>query len=433
MLEILYKKESIRRVFTFLALFLFFIPESCSKNSYEVSYKSRRESKFSANFESGTLGEIELLNMYDLSVSSYPYSIKYFNYVLEPPFEKNILQDNVSKPISRWYYFRMIGVKNNLIKFNFKHTDSELPFYSYDGVDFKRFSKEESGFNYFQKLFLRDTVYISYSFPYTFSHFISKAKKWSEKSNIFKVDTVGYSLGAKPILLCTLTDNSVADMNKKHVYIHCRIHPSETPSSYMVEKMIEFLLSGNKRSCEYLKNIIFHFIPMPNPDGVIAGHSRTNLLEYNLEVCFNENAVREHNEAIIIKETIANLYSKKKIDLALNIHSQVLDKENLYFRKKSEVNDFLYEQQKIFNSILGENDKFFSADKPSFSDYSTFVVEHFFYRLSNGYTLALTYELPNTYYDKRANNGERYLMNKETIEYSAEQLLRSIDIWLHLD
>jgi murein tripeptide amidase MpaA len=65
---------------------------------------------------------------------------------------------------------------------------------------------------------------------------------------------------------------------KKVVWIIARQHPGEVTSSFMIEGMINYLVSDH-RGAEYLKdNVVFKIIPMINPDGVIHGNSRCELV-----------------------------------------------------------------------------------------------------------------------------------------------------------
>lgn len=62
---------------------------------------------------------------------------------------------------------------------------------------------------------------------------------------------------------------------RQKVLVMARQHPGESPGSYMMEGVIEFLLSSE---AEFLRsNFTFFVIPMVNPDGVIHGNYRCNL------------------------------------------------------------------------------------------------------------------------------------------------------------
>ena len=62
-----------------------------------------------------------------------------------------------------------------------------------------------------------------------------------------------------------------------------RQHPGETPGSYMMEGILDFLTDPYNKEAIYLRhNCIFKIIPMINPDGVIHGNYRCCLAGVDL-------------------------------------------------------------------------------------------------------------------------------------------------------
>ena len=72
------------------------------------------------------------------------------------------------------------------------------------------------------------------------------------------------------------------EKKRKIVYITARVHPGETPSSYVCQGLIEFLVSSHPIAKVLRENIVFKIIPMLNPDGVYLGN-------YRYAACFNLN------------------------------------------------------------------------------------------------------------------------------------------------
>jgi len=58
-----------------------------------------------------------------------------------------------------------------------------------------------------------------------------------------------------------------------------KVHPGESPSSYVMDGILDYLLDkNNKVAKELLKYFVFKIVPMLNPDGVYHGHYRLDRL-----------------------------------------------------------------------------------------------------------------------------------------------------------
>ena len=73
----------------------------------------------------------------------------------------------------------------------------------------------------------------------------------------------------------TSTQDQIAD--RKCIIISARVHPGESNSSFIMEGIIEFVLSNEKEARILRDNYVFKIIPILNPDGVIVGNYRTSL------------------------------------------------------------------------------------------------------------------------------------------------------------
>lgn len=61
---------------------------------------------------------------------------------------------------------------------------------------------------------------------------------------------------------------------REAVIITGRVHPGETNSSFIIEGILEFLVSDIETAAELRNKYVFKIIPMLNPDGVIIGNYR---------------------------------------------------------------------------------------------------------------------------------------------------------------
>jgi hypothetical protein len=208
-----------------------------------------------------------------------------------------VLQDdngNIELPARyrTWWYIKLEGInKNSISKLHiigdgFQGKSVVLPVYSYDRKTWTRLkpeditNDEESGgfFNYtIEKKFDTSTVWIARYYPYSFAKLDNFIK--SHLGNpLLKFEIIGITTLGKDIPFLTITDPSIHDSLKKRIWIHARTHASESASSYVLEGLIDFLLSPCNRECNKvdLKKLIFNIVPMVNIDGVMAGNARVS-------------------------------------------------------------------------------------------------------------------------------------------------------------
>ena len=335
----------------------------------------------------------------------------------------------------RWFYFGISGVENKFIKVNVSSSDVNRPMYSYDNINFQRFSSSESPqINVFQKTFTQDTVYVAYYTPYTYSYLQDRISEWKENQFV-EVDTIGYSGQNFPMQEIRITDTTVPDENKFRVWIHARTHPGETPSSYQFDGVIQKLLSSDEVIQYYRENIVFHCIPFVNPDGVYFGKSRTNFDGIDLERQWNKPDNETAAAVLALKNRLIEINSEKVVSVFQNLHSQASSYCTFWIHSPGSTSDYFYSKEYQFANLnTSDNPYFFKPDYRE-SDLLSHFPEGWLWDNHGEQVMALTYETPYDQYssDIWVTNENLYELGYRLVYSIAEHLELSHPKHLILD
>lgn len=121
---------------------------------------------------------------------------------------------------------------------------------------------------------------LSYTYPYTLTHLYNYVKALQNKSeyeNRIKCSELCKTLHKRVCPLLTITNfkSSEEEIKKrKIIFFTSRIHPGETPGSFIMEGIINNLVESSKNAEDLRNSFVFKVIPMLNPDGVREGYSR---------------------------------------------------------------------------------------------------------------------------------------------------------------
>lgn len=353
---------------------------------------------FSANFESGSMEKAELVSQETKNgVESYTYNF-YSRFDPANPASPTLA------PSARWYYFKMSGVNGKEVILNVKNSDARRPFYSYDNVNWTRFSEQESpDEKTIIKTYSQDEVYIAYYVPYTYSRLLGKIQEWV-KYDWVDLSSIGESEHGRNMPLLTITEKNGKE-GKKVVYIHGRVHTSETPGSWHLERMIDVITSDTPYGKALRENTVFHILPFTNPDGVVEGNSRSNANGVNMEVNWDDPEEVTTKEVKNIRAFLQGLLAKGNVDVFLNMHSQSMHQATYWVHTAETSSDRFYRHLMLLGNLTMVDNPYFGKKDLCFSKMGSRYCEGWFWNNSGEKTLAVTFETPYTYYSQN-RDGE---------------------------
>ena len=154
------------------------------------------------------------------------------------------------------------------------------------------------------------------------------------------IEGPGVSNGSAAFLPSIRTSSITAGLSgprvlkqKPVVFVTARVHPGETPASFVTQGLLSFLLSNDPRATLLRSQVCFVTIPMLNPDGCALGNYRTDA--GGLDMNRNWSQPSSHSlpalyHTIRLLQAYAShpLYS---VDLFIDIHAHSTSRQSFMF------------------------------------------------------------------------------------------------------
>ncbi|XP_011865121.1 PREDICTED: cytosolic carboxypeptidase-like protein 5 isoform X2 [Vollenhovia emeryi] len=119
--------------------------------------------------------------------------------------------------------------------------------------------------------------------------------------------------------------------DKKVIFISARVHPGETPSSFVLNGFLNFLLNREDQIATNLRRLyVFKLIPMLNPDGVAKGHYRMDTKGINLNRVYLNPSEVDHPTIYAARNLIKYYHNSYQLPSELtddlsNINLEIMD------------------------------------------------------------------------------------------------------------
>lgn len=212
-----------------------------------------------------------------------------------------------------WVYFKASQVKGQLVSFRIfmadgipeGHQPDHRYVYSYDNQTWSFFDNgsvdTDSVYRFSNNTpFTADEVYIAYSHPYTVamatqhtaniktSPFVSATASGDADLVIGQTaggtDDLGRTIAPHDLFGYQITDPAASGAKQK-IVVMAGNHSGEPPGNFLLQGMVDFLISGDPRAAELRARAVFFFYPLADPDGRWAGYHGSN--PENPTLCHN--------------------------------------------------------------------------------------------------------------------------------------------------
>ena len=194
-------------------------------------------------------------------------------------------------------------------------------------------------------------VYFAYCYPYSFTQLCKYLSSLNNYKDILRLDDqFGRTLEGNLLYILIITDftdsfDKLAD--KKAIIFTSRVHPGESNGSYVIQGVIDFLLSNDPSAKNLRKNFIFKIIPMLNPDGVIRGNFRMNILGKDLNRMWDEPVKNICPTIFSAVEMIKKTLDSRDIYFFCDFHGHS-NKNNFFLYSCKHKSDYLQLDEKTF-------------------------------------------------------------------------------------
>ncbi|KAJ3200124.1 Cytosolic carboxypeptidase 2 [Dinochytrium kinnereticum] len=174
-----------------------------------------------------------------------------------------------------------------------------------------------------------DTLYLAHCYPYTYTDLqrdLHDLKSDPERSHLLRHTVIGRGVIGNHVDMISITNPATSPEElgrRRGVVVSARVHPGESNASFMVRGLMRFLTSGREEARELRERFVVKVVPMLNPDGVIIGNYRCNVLGYDLNRQWrkpSEWSSKNTPEIHAIKSMITRTSSAREIVLYCDLH-----------------------------------------------------------------------------------------------------------------
>ncbi|XP_066588987.1 cytosolic carboxypeptidase 6 [Prorops nasuta] len=284
---------------------------------------------FDASFETGNLGRVDLISEFEYDLFIRP--------------------DTCSPRLRFWFNFTVDNVKSNQrVVFNIVNISKSANLFRNGMTPLVKSSSKpkwqripnDQVFYYASPQHQKNHYVLSFSFafdreedvyqfcltyPYSYTRYQGHLDNFSStKFKYTRRELLAQSIQKRNVEMLTISSKPLVDeKSRRVVVVLARVHPGESPSSFVCQGLMDFLVSPHPIAQVLRDYVIFKIVPMLNPDGVFLGNYRSTLMGIDLNRSWNRISEWIHPSLLATRKKLESLDkdTNTPLDCVLDLHS----------------------------------------------------------------------------------------------------------------
>lgn len=248
------------------------------------------------------------------------------------PAHVRFAADPGSSPRPLWFYFCLENAQVPAVRCDLINADQCLgpregwrtvrPVFGPDGRSWQRAARSEyvdegtgSGYFSFTVPVVGPRTYVAYCYPYTTSHLDALLRSLPHRQGLRQGELCRSAEG-RPVPYLMLGNH---DSPAYSVWILARQHAGESPASYVLEGLIQYLSRLEPLVLQALADTALHVVPMLDVDGVFHGRYGKDEEPVDFNRDWRDHPSRPEVQALL--RAVRASHGRCPVDLALDIHA----------------------------------------------------------------------------------------------------------------
>lgn len=252
------------------------------------------------------------------------------------------------------------------VKYTQQYYIPVLAAYSYDGINWLRLTGVFSGDSKeYSAIFSQNSIYFAHGFPYVYNDLLNLESRLIINPYTF-VTNIAVSSGGKNVKMFTITEPCVNDSDKQLIWVLGRNHAMESHSNYVIEGLIDFLVSNDIKADMLRRQAIIKIVPMMDIDKAFNGGTGKD----QLPVDFNRDwdSPSYWPAVIAVKQKINESASQNHLRIFIDSHNP--------FPGQNDNNTWFYSRQEsgprsvnldLYRKLLNENGGYVFNRQPNYA------------------------------------------------------------------